>query len=156
MHDKYRMLHIYSKIPPNDESIYSKHVEDDYWNKERRVLLLGPYYANISRCTVHCMSKITSFCLLLLGCFTALTSSYRRFGTAYRSHIQGSSSLKLLCRRFGKPIDPIFKNQTVLDCITEVLVPAGCSETSVNTNKLCVTSQKSEDLIYTAVETAAR
>jgi hypothetical protein len=74
--------------------------------------------------------------------FTALTGSYRRFETTYRSHIQGSSSLKLLCRSFGKPIDPICKNQTVLDCVTKVLEQTGSSETSVTTNKRCVTPQK--------------
>jgi len=30
--------------------------------------------------------------------------------------------------------------------------PIGCTETSVTTNLRCVTSQKSEDIIYTAAE----
>jgi hypothetical protein len=96
--------------------------------------------------------KMTSLGLLLLGRFTALTGSYQRYVTAYLYYIQGSNSLKMLCRRFGKPIDPIFKRQTVLDCVTKVLGPTGCSEMSVTTNKRCVTSQNSESLIYTAAE----
>jgi len=31
--------------------------------------------------------------LALLGCCAAQTGSYRRFGTTYRSHLKGSSSL---------------------------------------------------------------
>jgi len=65
---------IYSKLPPDDENlIYSKHVEDDYWYKlrEKNMHLVGPYYANISRCTVHRISnnhyisdvKFRSWCL---------------------------------------------------------------------------------------------
>ena len=39
---------IYSKLPPyDDELIYLKHVEDNYWNKLRKkVHLVGSYYAN--------------------------------------------------------------------------------------------------------------
>ena len=38
----------YSKLLPEDEElIYSKHVEDTYWNKLRKKLhLVGSYYAN--------------------------------------------------------------------------------------------------------------
>ena len=51
---------MYSKLPPEDEKlIYSKHVEDIYWNKLRKkVHLVGSYHANISRCTVHIMSNV--------------------------------------------------------------------------------------------------
>ena len=39
---------MYSKLPADDEQlIYSKHVEDIYWNKLRKkVHLVGSYYAN--------------------------------------------------------------------------------------------------------------
>jgi len=36
--------------------------------------------------------------------------------------------------------------------LTLNLEPTGCPETSVNTDLLCVTSKKNEDLIYTAAE----
>ena len=51
---------MYSKLPPEDEwLIYSKHVQDIYWNKfKKKVHLVGSYYANLSRCTVHIMSNI--------------------------------------------------------------------------------------------------
>ena len=50
---------MYSKLITEDEYfIYSKHVEGIYWNKFRKkVHLVGSYYANISRCEVHIMSK---------------------------------------------------------------------------------------------------
>jgi hypothetical protein len=50
---------MYSKLPPEDEQlIYSKHVEDIYWNKfKNKVHLVGSYYANLSLCTVHIMSN---------------------------------------------------------------------------------------------------
>ena len=40
---------MYSKLPPDDEQlIYSKYVEDNYWNRLRKkVHLVGSYYANI-------------------------------------------------------------------------------------------------------------
>ena len=40
--------YIYSKMPPDDEQlIYSKHVEDDYYSKLRKkVHMVGSYYAN--------------------------------------------------------------------------------------------------------------
>ena len=39
--------------------IYSKHVEDIYWNKLiKKVHLVGSYNANISRGTVRIMSKV--------------------------------------------------------------------------------------------------
>ena len=50
---------------------------------------------------------------------------YRRFGTAYRSYLQGSSSSRRNC-------------SGLLDLR---------SETSVTTNKPCVTSQKIDDLV---------
>ena len=58
MHDKYHRL-LYSKLPPDDEYlIYSKHVENIYWNKLRqKVHPVGSYCANISRWTVHIMSN---------------------------------------------------------------------------------------------------
>ena len=51
---------MYSKLSPEDEQlIYSKHVEDIYWNKFRKkVHLVGSYYANISRCAVHIMLNL--------------------------------------------------------------------------------------------------
>jgi flagellar basal body-associated protein FliL len=51
------MMMMIIKLPPDDEySIYLKHVEDDYRNKPRKKMhLVGPYYANISQCTVHRM-----------------------------------------------------------------------------------------------------
>ena len=47
MHDKYQK-HIYSKLPPDDEYlIYSKHVQDNYWNKlKKKVQSVGSYYAD--------------------------------------------------------------------------------------------------------------
>ena len=50
---------MYSKQPADDEQlIYSKHVEDVYWNKfKKKVHLVGFYYANLSRCAVHLMSN---------------------------------------------------------------------------------------------------
>ena len=50
---------MYSKLPPEDEwLIYSKHVQDIYWNKfKKKVHLVGSYYANLSRCTVNILSK---------------------------------------------------------------------------------------------------
>jgi hypothetical protein len=53
----------------------------------------------------------------------------------------------------GPPTGPIFKGQTVQkDCTALPLQMGliGCPETSVATNKLCLTSQKTEDLFYTA------
>ena len=52
---------MYSKLPTDDELlIYSKHVEDIYWNKfKKKVHLVGSYYANLSRCTVRIMSEET-------------------------------------------------------------------------------------------------
>ena len=42
--------------------ITSKYVEDIYWNKFRKkVHLVGSYYANISRCTVHITSKFIRY-----------------------------------------------------------------------------------------------
>ena len=40
---------VYIKLPPEDEQfIYSKHVEDIYWNKfKKKVHLVGSYYANM-------------------------------------------------------------------------------------------------------------
>ena len=54
---------MYSKLPPEEEWLsYSKHVEDIYWNKfKMKVLLVGSYYVNSSRCTVHVMSNLLSF-----------------------------------------------------------------------------------------------
>ena len=38
--------------------MYSKHVQDIYWNKfKKKMHLVGSYYANLSRCTVHIMSN---------------------------------------------------------------------------------------------------
>jgi len=57
------------------------------------VHLVGPYYANISRCTVHRTSKDkiythiemrifnNSEILDFLRCYAVLTGGYRRFGT---------------------------------------------------------------------------
>ena len=41
---------IHSKIPPDDEQlIYSKYVEDDYWTKlSEKVPRDGPYYAKVN------------------------------------------------------------------------------------------------------------
>jgi len=42
----------------------------------------------------------------LLGCYAALIDSYRRFGTTYRYHLQGSSSLsvgEIFCIRPDRP-----------------------------------------------------
>jgi hypothetical protein len=55
---------------------------------------------------------------------------YRRFGTDYRYHLEGSRSPGPL--KMG---------------------PRACPETSLNNYQLlCVTTQNSEDFIYTAVE----
>ena len=56
-----------------------------------------------------------------------------------------------------QPIGPIFKGQAVQEdssCTVWPLKigPIGCLETSVNTNLRCITSQRSEYLIYTAAE----
>ena len=53
---------MYSKLPPEDEQlIYSKRVEGIYWDKFRKkVRIIGSYYANTSRCTVHKLSKINN------------------------------------------------------------------------------------------------
>jgi hypothetical protein len=58
-----------------------------------------------------------------------LAASYRRFGTTYWSHLQGSSSQRRLQ-------DPLRWGRT------------GCAKTSVPINKRCVRSQKSEGLLY--------
>jgi hypothetical protein len=58
----------------------------------------------------------------LLGCYTAQTGSYRRFGINYVSHLQGSK---------GQRRTPL-KTGTL-----------GCPETSVSINIRCVTSKKS-------------
>jgi hypothetical protein len=63
----------------------------------------------------------------LLGCYTAVIGSYRRFGTAYQFRLAESS----------------------MDCLTLEDVTDRLFH---NTSKHCVTSQKSEDLIYTATE----
>ena len=51
---------MYSKQPPEDEWLnYSKHVEDNYWNKAKKTVhLVGSYYANLSQCAVHIISKL--------------------------------------------------------------------------------------------------
>ena len=51
---------MYSKLPPEDgQLIYSKHVEDIYWNKfKKEAHLVGSYYANESQCTVRIMSNL--------------------------------------------------------------------------------------------------
>ena len=64
----------------------------------------------------------------LLEYYSALIRSCRRFGTTYRSHLQGLS---------------ISLNMGLI----------GCPKTSVTINQRCVTSPKSEDLIYIAAET---
>ena len=50
---------MYSKLHSEDEQlVYSKYVEDIYWNKcKKKMRLVGSYYTNLSRCTVHIMSK---------------------------------------------------------------------------------------------------
>ena len=50
---------MYSKLPAEDEQlIYSKHVEDIYWNKLRKkVYLVGSYYANSSYLS-HCLGLV--------------------------------------------------------------------------------------------------
>ena len=98
----------------------------------------------------------------------AYTGTYRRFGTTYPSHLQGSSSPRSVYlyvstfqdnpsvpssvvkqsqeRRLvrtdvsGQPIRPIFRGHAVPESRT--------NETSVTTNPRCVTSQKSEDLLF--------
>jgi len=66
-----------------------------------------------------------------------LVTSYRRFGTTYRSQLQGSSSERCSSRRtwtvWTLKMGPI--------CCR-------CPETSVTNNLRCVTSQKSEDRTY--------
>ena len=46
---------MYSKLPPEDEwLIYSKHVDDIYWNKfKKKVHLVGSYYTNEVTCTSY-------------------------------------------------------------------------------------------------------
>jgi len=56
--------------------------------------------------------------LLLLGRFTALTGSYRRFETAYRSHIQGSSSLNCFSDVSGRLSIP--SSRIKQSCVTKV------------------------------------
>ena len=50
---------MYSKLPPGDEQlIYSKHLEDIYWNKFKKKLhLVGSYFANSKFIVYH----ITTF-----------------------------------------------------------------------------------------------
>jgi hypothetical protein len=52
---------MYSKLPPEDEQlIYSKYIEDIYWNKlSEKVYLVVSYYARISQCKAHIMSEIS-------------------------------------------------------------------------------------------------
>jgi hypothetical protein len=63
----------------------------------------------------------------LLGCYAAYNNSYLRFGTTYWPYIHG-------------PIGPR-------------MGPTGRPETSLTAILRCVTSQKREDVIYTAAET---
>ena len=64
-----------------------------------------------------------------------------------------STNWQLITHTSRKYIGPIIKGQAVEEvCLTLNLEQSGCPETSVITNILCVTSEKNEDLIYTAME----
>jgi hypothetical protein len=125
-------------------------------NQERKVHLVGCYYANISRCTVQRKSKRLPFVFFFFWdvsqCSVVVTDI---LGQTSGLIFKGQGALKWFAEVSGQPIDPIFKSQTDLDCVTKVLGRTDCSETSVATNKRCVTSQKSEELIYTVVETCS-
>jgi hypothetical protein len=91
----------------------------------------------------------------LLGCYAAISDSYRRFGTTYRSNLQGSriqtnkanyqyslrnnQRLVIVIDVSGQPIGPIFRGQEFkpIKLITSIRG---------------VTTQKSAVLIYFAAE----
>ena len=89
----YIYIYIYS-IPPDDGlQTYPKHIEIDWGNKLRiNSASCWFYYVDVSRCTVN-------------KTYNLVVISYRRFGTSYRFHLQGSKILNM--------------------------VPTGCPETSV-------------------------
>ena len=64
-----------------------------------------------------------------------------------------TQSLLVVTDVSGPPTGPIFEGQAVQKDWTALPLQmglVGCPEMSVATNKLCVTSQKSEDVLYTA------
>ena len=76
----------------------------------------------------------------LLRCYLAyLVVSYRHFGSNYRPHLQGKSNKK----------NGLLEPWTVWSSKTGPIV---CPIMSVTTNLRCVTSHKSEDLIYLVAE----
>jgi len=92
------------------------------------------------------------------GCYAAQISSYWRFGTTYRSQLQGLGSQELLehwrwaqRRLVASDVSgqstPTFKGPAVQFSFRSFKMGRmDCSETSVTTNLRCATSQNSEDL----------
>jgi hypothetical protein len=78
-----------------------------------------------------------------------LVVSYRRFGTPYRSHIQGSSVQKNCLTLEGGTL--LSSETSVTDFLSLEYGSNRLSQKSVNNYKQrCVISQKAEDLVYTA------
>jgi len=59
---------------------------------QRCSLLVLVLYAK-QNCVISGFRRRMNETFGLLGCYVAVICSYRRFGTTYRSHLQGSSSL---------------------------------------------------------------
>jgi hypothetical protein len=83
--------------------------------------------------TYYCTSPTRVPQCAILEFYAAYTGSYRRFGTTYRSHLQGSWIASWL------------KMEQV-----------SCPETPVTTSLCYVTYQKNEYIIYTAAEASNR
>ena len=103
-----------------------------YWQWTKSSIHQNLFHVNVASSVYSFTVILNNFkfqIFALLVCYGAQIGTHRRFGTAYRSHLQGSSTTYPLTMESMR-----------------------CPKMSVTTILHYVTSQKSEDFIYTAVE----